>query len=69
MYPARVFIYVYIEPMLLGLVIRPEFFISWFTKPPTVIFQKVEKKKFYKKKKLSADSKYYFFCWKKEYIF
>ena len=24
--------------------LRPEFFISWFTNPPTVIFRKVEKK-------------------------
>ena len=46
--------------------VRPEFFTSWFTNPPTVISWKVEKKIisifFYI---LSADSKYYLFSWKK----
>ena len=47
-------------------VLRPEFCISWFTNPPTVIFRKVEKNKiqflffFFI---LSADSKYYFWEW------
>ena len=42
--------------------LRPDFFISWFTNPPTVIFRKLEKKNSFFI--LSADSKYYLFCWK-----
>ena len=47
--------------------IRPDFFISWFTNHPTIIFRKVEKLNnffnyFYI---LPADSKYYLFRWEK----
>ena len=40
---------------------RAEFFISWYTNPPTVIFWKVEKKKSNFFFILSTDSKYYLF--------
>ena len=53
--------------LLVKYVLRPDFFISWFTNPPTVIFQKVEKKKYFRNYFfiLSADSKYYLLSLKK----
>ena len=47
------------------------FFISWFSNLPTVIFQKVEKKNLVSKIFffiLSTDSIYYLFRWKKIFL-
>ena len=49
--------------------LRPDFFTSWFTNPPTVIFRKIVKKNKIIFFILSADSKCYLFRWKKYCIF